>query len=208
MVLIVGLTGGIGSGKSTVASLLAQHGAEVIDVDLVGREVIAPGGRAESAVLAEFGPLIADESGHVDRAALARAVFGHPSELARLTAISHPAINAELGARLDSLAAGSIVVLDMAILVESNLGRLADGRCYEMVVVVEAPIDVRVQRAVGRGMQADDVRARIASQATDDERRAMADVVIVNDADLDHLSLAVDDLWSRFVTRRSRFTDS
>ena len=174
----------------------------MIDVDLIGREVIAPSGRAESAVLAEFGPLIADESGHVDRAALARAVFGQSAELARLTAVSHPAINAELGARLDTLAAGSIVVLDMAILVESNLGRLADGRCYDMVVVVEAPIDVRVRRAVDRGMTSDDVRARIASQATDDERRAVADVVIVNDADLDHLSRVVDDLWSRFVTRR------
>ncbi len=202
MVLIVGLTGGIGSGKSTVASLLAQHGAEVIDVDLLGRDVIAPGGRAESGVLAEFGSTIADVGGQIDRAALARAVFGQPAQLDRLTAISHPAINAELGARLDALAADSIVVLDMAILVESNLGRLADGRCYDMVVVVEAPIDVRVQRAVDRGMTPDDVRARIASQATDDERRAVAAVVIVNDADLDHLNLAVDDLWSRFIARR------
>ncbi len=202
MVLIVGLTGGIGSGKSTVASLLAQHGAEVIDVDLLGRDVIAPGGRAESAVLAEFGSTIADVGGQIDRAALARAVFGQPAQLDRLTAISHPAINAELGAWLDALAADSIVVLDMAILVESNLGRLADGRCYDMVVVVEAPIDVRVQRAVDRGMTPDDVRARIASQATDDERRAVAAVVIVNDADLDHLNLAVDDLWSRFIVRR------
>jgi dephospho-CoA kinase len=195
--LIVGLTGGIGSGKSTVAGLLAGHGAHVIDVDAVGRQVIAPGGRAEAEVLAEFGPSIATTDGHIDRAALARAVFGTPDELFRLTAISHPAINAELADLIDALPANGIVVLDMAILVESSLGRLPDGRSYSMVVVVEAPVDLRVQRAVARGIQADDVRARIASQATDDERRAVADVVIVNDGDLEALTAAVVDLWSR-----------
>jgi dephospho-CoA kinase len=197
--LIVGLTGGIGSGKSTVAALLAGHGAHVVDVDAAGREVIAPGGRAEADVLAEFGPSIATADGHIDRAALARAVFGKPDELFRLTAISHPAINAELADRIDTLPADGIVVLDMAILVESNLGRLPDGRTYSMVVVVEAPDELRVQRAVARGMQADDVRARIASQATDEERRAVADVVIVNDGDLVALEGAVADLWARLI---------
>lgn len=197
--LIVGLTGGIGSGKSTVAAMLARRGAVVIDVDAVGRDVISPGGRAEAAVLAEFGPSVATPEGHVDRAALARAVFGKPDDLFRLTEISHPAINADLADRLDLLPPGQIVVLDMAILVESNLGRLADGRSYSMVVVVEAPEPLRVERAVARGMKADDVRARIVSQATDDERRAVADVVIVNDGDPDHLAGAVNDLWSRLI---------
>ena len=202
--LIVGLTGGIGSGKSTVAALLAGHGAHVIDVDAVGRQVIAPGGRAEAEVLEEFGPAIATpaadgDRGNIDRAALARAVFGKPDELFRLTAISHPAINAELADRIDALPANGIVVLDMAILVESNLGRLPDGRTYSMVVVVEAPDELRVQRAVARGMQADDVRARIASQATDEERRAVADVVIVNDGDLAALEVAVAELWARLI---------
>jgi dephospho-CoA kinase len=123
-VLIVGLTGGIGSGKSTVSAMLADRGAVVIDVDSLGREVIAPGGRAEAAVLAAFGPDIADDVGGIDRAALARAVFGRPDMLAQLTAISHPAINAELATQLDSLPADAVVVLDMAILVESNLGRI------------------------------------------------------------------------------------
>jgi dephospho-CoA kinase len=200
--LIVGLTGGIGSGKSTVAALLAGHGAHVIDVDAVGRQVIAPGGRAEADVLAEFGPSIAaagldGDRRHIDRAALARSVFGKPDELFRLTAISHPAINAELADRIDALPTTGIVVLDMAILVESNLGRLPDGRSYSMVVVVEAPVDLRVQRAVERGMRDEDVRARIASQATDDDRRAVADVVIVNDGGLDALATAVAELWSR-----------
>jgi dephospho-CoA kinase len=171
----------------------------VIDVDAVGREVIAPGGRAVAGVLAEFGPEIAGADGAIDRAALGRAVFGNSAALARLTAISHPAINAELAARLDALPAHAIVVLDMAILVESNLGRLADGRSYSRVVVVEAPTELRVQRAVERGMQGDDVRARIASQATDEQRRAVADVVLTNDADRDTLSTRVEELWARIT---------
>jgi dephospho-CoA kinase len=194
--LIIGLTGGIGSGKSTVASMLGDCGATVIDVDALGRVVIAPGGRAEAAVIAEFGDGIADADGHIDRAALARAVFGRPEELARLTEISHPAINAEMAARLDELSAGSIVVLDMAILVESNLGRGDPAHSYSRVVVVEAPEALRIERAVQRGMAEADVRARISSQATDEQRRAVADAVIANDGDIDELVARVDALWS------------
>ena len=202
--LVIGLTGGIGSGKSTVAALLAQRGATVIDVDALGREVIAPGGRAEAEVIAEFGPEITDAAGHIDRAGLARVVFDQPEALARLTAISHPAINAELADRLDAVrgdecSAESVVVLDMAILVESNLGRGDPEHSYTKVVVVEAPPDLRVRRAVARGMEADDVRARIASQATDDERRAVADAVITNDGDLATLAQRVDGLWGQIL---------
>lgn len=198
--LVIGLTGGIGSGKSTVATLLAERGATVIDVDALGREVIAPGGRAEGQVIVEFGPEITDAEGHIDRAGLARVVFGQPEALTRLTAISHPAINAELADRLDAVrgdegSAESVVVLDMAILVESTLGRGDPEHSYTKVVVVEAPPDLRVRRAVARGMEADDVRARIASQATDDQRRAVADAVITNDGDLATLAERVDELW-------------
>lgn len=198
--LVIGLTGGIGSGKSTVAALLAERGATVIDVDALGREVIAPGGRAEGQVIVEFGPEITDAEGHIDRAGLARVVFGQPEALTRLTAISHPAINAELADRLDAVrgdegSAESVVVLDMAILVESTLGRGDPEHSYTKVVVVEAPPDLRVRRAVARGMEADDVRARIASQATDDQRRAVADAVITNDGDLATLAERVDELW-------------
>ena len=198
--LVIGLTGGIGSGKSTVAALLAERGATVIDVDALGREVIAPGGRAEGQVIVEFGSEITDAEGHIDRAGLARVVFGQPEALTRLTAISHPAINAELADRLDAVrgdegSAESVVVLDMAILVESTLGRGDPEHSYTKVVVVEAPPDLRVRRAVARGMEADDVRARIASQATDDERRAVADAVITNDGDLATLAERVDELW-------------
>jgi dephospho-CoA kinase len=195
--LIIGLTGGIGSGKSTVAGALAEKGAVVIDCDALGRDVIAPGGRAEAAVLREFGPSVDDGAGHIDRPSLARAVFGNPDALARLTAISHPAINAELAARWDTVPADAVVVLDMAILVESTLGRLADGRTYSHVVVVEAPIELRVQRAVARGMNESDVRARMASQATDEQRRAIADVVLRNDSDRAVLQQRVDDLWDQ-----------
>jgi dephospho-CoA kinase len=195
-VLIIGLTGGIGSGKSTVSAMLAERGATVVDVDALGRVVIAPGGRAEAAVISEFGDEIVDGDGHVDRAALARAVFGRSEALARLTAISHPAINGEIAARLDDLPHGSIVVLDMAILVESNLGRGAPAHSYSRVVVVEARAELRVQRAVQRGMAEADVRARISSQATDAQRRTVADALIVNDGDLVTLTERVDELWS------------
>jgi dephospho-CoA kinase len=195
--LVVGLTGGIGSGKSTVAGLLAAHGAAVIDVDALGRSVIAPGGRAETAVLAEFGPGVADADGHIDRAALAGSVFGDAAALARLTAISHPAINAELVERIDALPDDAIVVLDMAILVESHLGRIDPAHSYSRVVVVEAPEELRVERAVARGMREADVRARIASQATDAERRAAADVVVANATDLATLQARTDRLWEQ-----------
>lgn len=195
--LVVGLTGGIGSGKSTVARLLAERGAHVIDVDALGRDVLAPGGRAVGGVVAAFGPGVLGADGAIDRAALAAAVFSEPAELARLTAISHPAINAELADRLDALPAGSLVVLDMAILVESNLGRADPAHSYTKVVVVEAPAPVRIERAVARGMRRGDVEARMASQATDDDRRAVADHVVRNDGDLDALAAAVERLWAR-----------
>ena len=201
-VLIVGLTGGIGSGKSTVAGLLAAKGATVIDVDGLGRAVIAPGGRAVPAVIDAFGPSVAGPDGHVDRAALARVVFGDADALARLTAISHPAINAELAERLDELPHDSIVVLDMAILVESSLGRGEPRHSYSHVVVVEAPEEVRVRRAVERGMAEDDVRARLAVQATDEQRRVVADAIVVNDADLAALASRVDLLWEEMSTWR------
>ncbi len=198
-VLIVGMTGGIGSGKSTVAALLAGRGAVIVDVDALGRVVIAPGGRAQAAVIAEFGDAIVDDGGHIDRAALARQVFGRPDELARLSAISHPAINAELADVLDAQASDAIVVLDMAILVESTLGRGDPAHSYSKVVVVEAPEELRVARAVARGMAEADVRARIASQATDEQRRAVADAVVVNDGDLAALEARVADLWQTIV---------
>jgi dephospho-CoA kinase len=194
--LIIGLTGGIGSGKSTVARLLADRGAVIVDVDAVGRAVIAQGGRAEAGVLAEFGSAIVEADGSIDRPSLGRVVFEHPEQLARLNAISHPAINAELTDRIGRLAADSIVVYDMAILVESNLGREHSTHRYARVVVVEAPLKLRIERAVGRGMDQADARSRAAAQATDEQRRAVADLVLRNDADFTTLEARVAEAWT------------
>jgi dephospho-CoA kinase len=196
---VTGLCGGIGAGKSTVANLFAEHGAHVIDVDQLGRLVIEPDERAYQGVIDLFGDGIlvtdAPSPAPIDRAALASIVFSDPADLARLESVSHPAINAELDALLDEAASAGHdwVVLDMAILVESSLGKdLPSGRGYDRVVVVEAPEDERVRRLVDtRGMDPGDAAARIASQTDDATRRAVADVVLANDGDLDALRLAV-----------------
>ncbi len=196
---IVGLTGGIGAGKSTVAGLLAARGAHVIDVDSLGREVISPGGRAEQAVIARFGETVVGADGHIDRAALARRVFTAPDDLRALEAISHPAINAELDERLDRVAAvdsNAVVVLDMAILLGSRLGRdLPSGRSFGEVIVVEAPETVRLTRLIElRGMTEADARARLGTQPTDAQRRAVADHVVTNVGNLDELRREIDHL--------------
>jgi dephospho-CoA kinase len=193
--LVVGLTGGIGAGKSTVARLLAERGAVVIDMDAIGREVIAPGGRAESRVIKEFGDAIVAADGSIDRALLAGIVFGDAGALDRLTSISHPAMNDELLDRLRALSPDAVVVLDLAVLVESQLGRFDPPYGYSYVVTVEADADLRVDRAVARGTSRDDVRRRIARQATDRDRRAVADFVITNDGTPEALSAQVGAFW-------------
>ena len=185
--LVIGLTGGIGAGKSTAARRFEELGAEVVDVDTLGHLVLLPGGRAHDAVLDAFGT--------VDRRALGAIVFADPSALAQLTAISHPAINAELAERLAAIDA-DVVVLDMAILAESILGR----GMYDLVVTVEAPTEQRVARAVARGMDEADVRRRIASQASEAERRRLAAHVLVNDGSEDDLRAQVDDVWNAVTT--------
>lgn len=203
LVLIVGLTGGIGVGKSTVTQLLAERGAVTVDVDGLGRQVIAPGGGAVEEVVRRFGEEVRGSDGGIDRPALASIVFGDEENLAALNAISHPAINELLDAAVDEVLAvaepaGLIVVFDMAVLVESTLGQ--DTRHpYEVVVTVEAPLTVRLDRLEGRGMNRDDATARIESQVTDDERRAVAQFVVGNGGDLAALEGVVDELWSQLV---------
>ena len=195
--LIVGLTGGIGAGKSTVAALLAGHGAAIVDVDALGREIIAPGGLAVAGVLDRFGPELAALDGGIDRPALAQIVFNDADELAALNEISHPAINLLLDERIGAIAASGtsdVVVLDMAVLVESTLGR-ETRYPYEVVVTVEAPPNVRLERLVGRGMTEADAKARLSSQATDDQRREAADFVIANGGAPDELAHATAQLW-------------
>ena len=189
--LVLGLTGGIGAGKSTAAARFRGLGATIVDIDALGHVVLAPGGKAHDAVLAAFGT--------VDRRELGAIVFADPAQLGRLTAISHPAINAELDEVLDGIDDDAVVVLDMAILAESNLGH---GR-YSAVITVEAPVELRVQRAVARGMPEADVRRRLAAQVSEETRRALADHVLVNDGDEASLVRQVDALWE-LLTRTTR----
>lgn len=183
MVLVVGLTGGMGVGKSTVAAMLADAGATVVDVDAVGRAVLEPDGGAFGGVVAAFGESVLGPDGRIDRAALAAEVFGGGGRLAELEAISHPAINAVLAAEVED--ATRTLVLDMAVLTESRLGWAGEQRLYQRVIVVEAPLELRIRRLVdGRGVAEADARARIAAQADDHDRRLVADLVVTNDGDL------------------------
>ncbi len=196
--LVVGLTGGMGVGKSTVGGLLSDLGAEVIDVDALGRKILEPGGLAVSAVVERFGPTVAESDGSINRAALAEIVFGNAEQLAALEEISHPAINEMLDQTVDSLGiSDAIVVYDMAVLVESRLG-YDTKHPYEVVVVVEAPMADRLERLQQqRGIEPKDALARIESQASDEERRAVAQFLIANGGDLDALSDATAELWDQ-----------
>jgi dephospho-CoA kinase len=195
--LIVGVTGGMGAGKSTVAEFLSTLGAEVIDVDALGRQIIEPGGAAVSSVVARFGDSVSGSDGGIDRAALASIVFDDEEQLTALEEISHPAINALLDRRVETIREpNAIVVYDMAVLVESRLG-YANTHPYEVVVVVEAPMPDRLNRLEAhRGVSREDALARIESQASDEERRSVAQFVIANGGDLVSLAAAVDELWN------------
>lgn len=197
---IIGLTGGIGAGKSTAAARFAARGAVVVDVDRIGREVAEVGGPAHDALVARFGTEIVRD-GQLHRPALAAQVFGHPDALADLNAISHPAINTVLARAVQDAPVGAVVIFDQAVLVESPiLGRWGTGHedGYREVIVVEAPLDVRIERLVAqRGMEPEDARARIASQVSDEDRRAVATWVIDNGGDPGALDAEVARVWAR-----------
>ena len=174
--LSVGLTGGIGSGKSTVAAELARLGAVVVDADRIAREVVEPGTPGLAAVAAEFGPEVLRPDGSLDRPALAARVFADPAALRRLGEITHPLVAAESRRRQEVAPPGAVVVHDVPLIVENGL---ADQ--YDVVVVVGADEDTRTARLVAsRGMTEDDARARIRAQAGDDARRAVSDVWLDN----------------------------
>jgi dephospho-CoA kinase len=191
--LAVGLTGGIGSGKSTVARLLAGRGAVIVDADLLARQVVEPGSPGYQAVLDRFGPAVADADGSLDRRALAQLVFADPAALADLNAIVHPAVRAAIADRLADLEGGDgIVVLDIPLLVES-------GRSYGAgaVIVVDCPPEVAVRRLVEqRGMDEADARRRMAAQIPRADRLAAADVVIDNSGSREDLAAEVARVWT------------
>ena len=192
--LRVGLTGGIGAGKSTVAALLEERGAAVTSADEVSRDVVSPGSAGLAAVVAEFGEDILASDGSLDRSALGRVVFSDDLRRARLEEILLPLIAAEAWARMETVPAGQVAVYDVPLLVEGQMQDL-----FDLVIVVEAELEVRLERLAARGMTRDEALARIAVQATDEERRAVADVVVSNSGALEDLSAEVDRLWSTWI---------
>jgi dephospho-CoA kinase len=200
-VLAVGLTGGIGAGKSTVAGLLVERGAVLVDADKVAREVVAPGGPAYQPMIDRFGTAILDADGLIDRPAVAALVFGDPVALADLNGITHPAIGIEM---LERKAAhegtDEVVVLDIPLLKPVHRELLS----LTAVVVVDTPVDVALERLTGaRGMSRGDAEARIASQVDRATRLEGADLVVDNAGDLDHLVREVDRVWSALLVLRA-----
>lgn len=187
----VGLTGGIGSGKSTVARMLADHGAVIVDADAIARELVEPGGAALGALVAEFGSEILLPNGALSRGSLAAIAFGDPEATERLNAIMHPMIRDVSATRIAAADPNAVVVYDMPLLVETGQQDLVDE-----VWVVDVPEDVQLQRAVElRGLDADDVRRRMGVQATREARLAVADTVIDNAGTLEQTQEQVDRAW-------------
>ena len=195
----VGLTGGIGSGKSTFAALLAERGAQVIDADQLGRDALRPGQPAWHSVVDSFGDeILVEGSMEIDRTALAEQVFSDPNKLAALNAITHPVITAGIADRLERLRnTDEVVVLDAALIVELGL-----DKAISCLIVVDAPEDARAQRLVkSRGMRTEDFMARMSAQAPRDRLLARADIVVKNDGTLDALAREADRVWAELEER-------
>lgn len=195
----VGLTGGIGSGKSTVAQLLREHGAVVIDADAISRQLTAKGSPVLDQIRDAFGTHVLTDTGELDRAALAKIVFDDETARERLNSIVHPAVRQESARLVDEAARAEtfsgVVVQDIPLLVETGQADSFDG-----VIVVEAPESVRIDRLVtARGMKEDDARSRIRSQATDDQRRAVATWIIDNSGDRETTTAQVATLWDELT---------
>jgi dephospho-CoA kinase len=198
--MMVGLTGGVGAGKSAVSARLAKLGAVVVDSDALAREVVMPGTEGLIEVVEAFGDGVLSADGSLDRPALGRLVFADPAARQRLEAIVHPRVRARSAEIIAAAPTDAVIVNDIPLLVETGMQGL-----FEIVIVVSASEETRVERLAGRGMSEADARSRIAAQATDDQRAAVADVVIGNDGSLADLHAQVDELWQTRLdpTRRS-----
>jgi dephospho-CoA kinase len=198
--LRVGLTGGIGSGKSEVSRRLAERGAVVVDADLLAREVVEPGTAGLAEVVEAFGEKVLGPDGGLDRPALGRLIFGDDAARRRLEGIIHPRVRQRARQIQEDAPADAVVVHDNPLLVE--MGQAGD---FDAVVVVDAPDDVRLDRLVRlRGMSPEDAQARIAAQTSRQQRLAVADHVVRNDGGLSTLDAAVDKLWERLVAVAAR----
>jgi dephospho-CoA kinase len=195
--LKVGLTGGIGAGKSEVSRLLVEHGAVLIDADRIAREVVAPGTPGLAAVVEAFGEDVLAEDGGLDRPKLGSIVFADPDRLAVLNSIVHPLVGARSRELESAAAEDAVVVHDVPLLAENALAPL-----YDLVVVVDASPETQLDRLVRlRGMSEQDARARMAAQATREKRLEIADVVIDNDVPLEELRRRVQEVWGDLVRR-------
>jgi dephospho-CoA kinase len=188
----LGLSGGIGSGKSTVAKIFADLGAVVIDADAISREVLEPGQIGYEDTILTFGESILSESGSIDRKKLAELVFQNPSLLAKLEAIIHPAVIARVAQIRESLPVSAVVVYDTPLLFEKNL----QGQ-FDKVLIVVTDSEHRKARLIMRGLEITDIEARIANQATDDQRRTVADFVIENNGSPEQLQSQVTKVWQQ-----------
>ncbi|MER8182469.1 dephospho-CoA kinase [Kitasatospora sp. NPDC094015] len=197
--LRIGLTGGIGAGKSEVSRQLAELGAVIVDSDLIAREVVAPGTDGLRAVVAEFGPGVLRPDGSLDRPALGAIVFADQDRLAALNAIVHPLVRAR-SAELEAAAGpDDLVVHDVPLLAENGLAPL-----YDQVIVIDASDEVRLDRLVRlRGMAEPEARARMAAQASREDRLAVADLVIDNGGALADLAPRVREVWQRLTEHRA-----
>lgn len=197
VMLRVGLTGGIGAGKSEVSRLLVRHGAVLIDADRIAREVVAPGTPGLAAVVDAFGADVLAPDGSLDRPKLGSIVFADPEKLAVLNSIVHPLVGARSRELESAATEDAVVIHDVPLLAENALGPL-----YDLVVVVDASPETQLDRLVRlRGMTEADARARMAAQATREKRLQIADVVIDNDVPLEELERRVREVWADLVRR-------
>ena len=198
MAFVVGLTGGIGSGKSLAAQFFSQLGALVIDADQLARSVIERGSEGFDEVLLRFGDTVL-KNGDIDRVALGQIIFENPQAKKDLEEIIHPRIRAEFEEAVASLNPGQIMVYEIPLLVETNA---ADR--FDFVITVESAADLRKQRLRARGMFHSDIEKRMASQATEEQRRAIADCVLTNDGSEDELLRQVENVWESTILPRAQ----
>ena len=193
--MYVGLSGGIGSGKSTIAAMFAKLGAVVIDADLVAREVIEVGTLGYTQVVAAFGDDILDNHGAINRRALAQLVFADRNELSRLEQIIHPLVVSRVSELRTSATVGAVVIYDTPLLVEKQM--MSD---FDAVVIVAANREVRIERLLARGLSAPDIENRIANQASDEERSAVATFLIHNEGTLAEAEAQVAKVWASLTS--------